>query len=74
MCNVTDETAIEWKNLLEGRGMQYFIKFLQTFQDREELLRKMMLLLGNVDECWIAITLHGPGHRILENQKWTIAM
>uniref|UniRef100_A0A0K8UXI1 Protein zer-1 homolog n=1 Tax=Bactrocera latifrons TaxID=174628 RepID=A0A0K8UXI1_BACLA len=50
MWNVTDETAINCRRFLEGRGMEYFLKCLRTFPDRDELLRNMMGLLGNVAE------------------------
>lgn len=74
MWNVTDETAINCRRFLKGRGMEYFLKclrvskkksgvtvytflnyvcllnLLQTFPDRDELLRNMMGLLGNVAE------------------------
>ncbi|BFF98449.1 protein zer-1 homolog [Drosophila madeirensis] len=54
MWNVTDETAINCKRFLIGRGMEYFLKCLHTFPDREELLRNMMGLLGNVAEVkWL---------------------
>lgn len=73
MWNVTDETAINCKRFLDGRGMEYFLKCLnvsinlliifcidfinsiqQTFPDRDELLRNMMGLLGNVAEVkWL---------------------
>ncbi|KAH8232765.1 hypothetical protein KR038_007980 [Drosophila bunnanda] len=54
MWNVTDETAINCKRFLFGRGMEYFLKCLHTFPDRDELLRNMMGLLGNVAEVkWL---------------------
>ncbi|XP_017138242.1 protein zer-1 homolog isoform X2 [Drosophila miranda] len=54
MWNVTDETAINCKRFLDGRGMEYFLKCLHTFPDRDELLRNMMGLLGNVAEVkWL---------------------
>ncbi|CAD7003779.1 unnamed protein product [Ceratitis capitata] len=54
MWNVTDETAINCRRFLEGRGMEYFLKCLHAFPDREELLRNMMGLLGNVAEVkWL---------------------
>ncbi|KAL7732768.1 hypothetical protein ACLKA6_005910 [Drosophila palustris] len=54
MWNVTDETAINCKRFLDGRGMEYFLKCLNTFPDRDELLRNMMGLLGNVAEVkWL---------------------
>ena len=51
MWNITDETEMKGKNFLNGRGMQYFIKCLHTFQHREELRRNMMALLGNHVQC-----------------------
>lgn len=91
MWNVTDETAINCKRFLDGRGMEYFLRCLnvsncvsimlhfyiyhydwaigglismfflyfsinvsQTFRERDELLRNMMGLLGNVAEVkWL---------------------
>ncbi|XP_073836119.1 protein zer-1 homolog isoform X2 [Musca autumnalis] len=50
MWNVTDETAINCKRFLDGRGMEYFLRCLNTFRERDELLRNMMGLLGNVAE------------------------
>uniref|UniRef100_A0A0K8TN85 Protein zer-1 homolog n=1 Tax=Tabanus bromius TaxID=304241 RepID=A0A0K8TN85_TABBR len=54
MWNVTDETAINCKRFLDGQGMKYFLMCLWSFPDREELLRNMMGLLGNVAEVsWL---------------------
>ncbi|KAK7793806.1 hypothetical protein R5R35_013022 [Gryllus longicercus] len=50
MWNVTDETAINCQRFLDGRGMEYFLSCLSTFPEKEELLRNMMGLLGNVAE------------------------
>ncbi|KAF4526612.1 hypothetical protein B566_EDAN006428 [Ephemera danica] len=50
MWNVTDETAINCQRFLDGRGMDLFLGCLDTFPDKEELLRNMMGLLGNVAE------------------------
>ncbi|XP_059470108.1 protein zer-1 homolog [Neocloeon triangulifer] len=50
MWNVTDETAVNCQRFLEGGGMNLFLKCLNTFQEKEELLRNMMGLLGNVAE------------------------
>ncbi|XP_063698293.1 protein zer-1 homolog [Culicoides brevitarsis] len=50
MWNVTDETAVNCERFLDGQGMMYFLKCLKTFPEREELLRNMMGLLGNVAE------------------------
>ncbi|KAM7358091.1 protein zer-1 homolog isoform 1-T1 [Cochliomyia hominivorax] len=58
MWNVTDETAINCKRFLDGRGMEYFLRCLNVsncaFRERDELLRNMMGLLGNVAEVkWL---------------------
>lgn len=54
MWNVTDETAINCKRFLDGEGMEYFLTCLRCFPDRDELLRNMMGLLGNVAEVkWL---------------------
>lgn len=50
MWNVTDETPQNCQRFLENRGMEYFLACLKIFPDREELLRNMMGLLGNVAE------------------------
>lgn len=50
MWNVTDETPANCSKFLEGAGMEYFLKCLGKFPDKEELLRNMMGLLGNVAE------------------------
>lgn len=50
MWNVTDETPQNCQRFLENRGMQYFLACLKSFPDKEELLRNMMGLLGNVAE------------------------
>ncbi|XP_046386506.1 protein zer-1 homolog [Ischnura elegans] len=50
MWNVTDETAINCERFLDGRGMDFFLGCLSTFPQKEELLRNMMGLLGNVAE------------------------
>lgn len=50
MWNVTDETPPNCKKFLENKGMEYFLKCLEKFPDKEELLRNMMGLLGNVAE------------------------
>lgn len=50
MWNVTDETAINCQRFLDGRGMEFFLGCLVTFPEKEELLRNMMGLLGNVAE------------------------
>uniref|UniRef100_A0A182NIL8 Protein zer-1 homolog n=1 Tax=Anopheles dirus TaxID=7168 RepID=A0A182NIL8_9DIPT len=50
MWNVTDETAKNCERFLDGRGMEYFLGCLKLFPDRDDLLRNMMGLLGNVAE------------------------
>ncbi|RVE54314.1 hypothetical protein evm_001141 [Chilo suppressalis] len=50
MWNVTDETSQNCQRFLENRGMEYFLACLKSFPDKEELLRNMMGLLGNVAE------------------------
>lgn len=50
MWNVTDETAINCQRFLDGKGMNYFLGCLQLFPDKDELMRNMMGLLGNVAE------------------------
>ncbi|XP_060519306.1 protein zer-1 homolog [Cylas formicarius] len=50
MWNVTDETPSNCRKFLESNGMEYFLSCLERFPDREELLRNMMGLLGNVAE------------------------
>ncbi|XP_072930520.1 protein zer-1 homolog isoform X2 [Epargyreus clarus] len=50
MWNVTDETPQNCQRFLENRGMVYFLACLKNFPDKEELLRNMMGLLGNVAE------------------------
>ncbi|XP_041986251.1 protein zer-1 homolog [Aricia agestis] len=50
MWNVTDETPQNCQRFLENRGMEYFLACLKCFPDKEELLRNMMGLLGNVAE------------------------
>ncbi|XP_065343212.1 protein zer-1 homolog [Cloeon dipterum] len=50
MWNVTDETAVNCQRFLEGGGMDLFLRCLNTFHEKEELLRNMMGLLGNVAE------------------------
>lgn len=50
MWNVTDETAINCERFLDGRGMELFLGCLNRFPDKEELMRNMMGLLGNVAE------------------------
>ncbi|XP_045458216.1 protein zer-1 homolog [Melitaea cinxia] len=50
MWNVTDETPQNCQRFLDNRGMEFFLGCLKCFPDKEELLRNMMGLLGNVAE------------------------
>ncbi|CAH1997122.1 unnamed protein product [Acanthoscelides obtectus] len=50
MWNVTDETPLNCLKFLENKGMEFFLSCLEKFPDKEELLRNMMGLLGNVAE------------------------
>ncbi|CAH0547370.1 unnamed protein product [Brassicogethes aeneus] len=50
MWNVTDETPSNCRKFLECNGMEFFLSCLEKFPDKEELLRNMMGLLGNVAE------------------------
>jgi len=50
MWNVTDETPINCRRFLDGGGMKLFLRCKQEFPDRQDLLRNMMGLLGNVAE------------------------
>ncbi|XP_053624950.1 protein zer-1 homolog [Plodia interpunctella] len=50
MWNVTDETPQNCQRFLDNFGMKYFLDCLERFPDKEELLRNMMGLLGNVAE------------------------
>ncbi|XP_026329372.1 protein zer-1 homolog [Hyposmocoma kahamanoa] len=50
MWNVTDETPQNCQRFLENRGMKHFLACLKIFPDKDELLRNMMGLLGNVAE------------------------
>ncbi|XP_026808471.1 protein zer-1 homolog [Rhopalosiphum maidis] len=50
MWNVTDEAPKNCKRFLDGNGMKYFLGCLTTFPDKNELMRNMMGLLGNVAE------------------------
>lgn len=50
MWNVTDETPENCEKFLKNEGMVLFLKCLQTFPNKPELLRNMMGLLGNVAE------------------------
>ncbi|CAG9832003.1 unnamed protein product [Diabrotica balteata] len=50
MWNVTDETPLNCKKFLAQDGMQHFLQCLEKFPNKEDLLRNMMGLLGNVAE------------------------
>lgn len=50
MWNITDETAVNCERFLDGRGMEYFLGCLHAYPEKDELLRNMMGLLGNVAE------------------------
>ncbi|KAG5869508.1 hypothetical protein JTB14_008059 [Gonioctena quinquepunctata] len=50
MWNVTDETPLNCRKFLKQGGMQHFLLCLEKFPNKEELLRNMMGLLGNVAE------------------------
>ena len=50
MWNVTDETAENCSRFLERGGMDLFVRCLEAFPDKPELLRNMLGLLGNVAE------------------------
>ncbi|XP_023341040.1 protein zer-1 homolog [Eurytemora carolleeae] len=50
MWNVTDETPFNCKRFLDGDGMNLFLKCKERFPDKQDLLRNMMGLLGNVAE------------------------
>jgi len=50
MWNVTDETPINCKRFLDGGGMDLFLHCKERFPNKNDLLRNMMGLLGNVAE------------------------
>lgn len=50
MWNVTDETPINCRRFLDGGGMQLFLRCKEKFPEKQDLLRNMMGLLGNVAE------------------------
>ena len=50
MWNVTDETPINCKRFLDGDGMDLFLRCKTEFPNKQDLLRNMMGLLGNVAE------------------------
>ncbi|GAB0100363.1 Protein zer-1 homolog [Sergentomyia squamirostris] len=66
MWNVTDETAINCKRFLDGNGMEYFLGCLRSFPEKDELLRNMMGLLGNVAEVNVL------RHRLMTSEFITV--
>ncbi|XP_074110359.1 protein zer-1 homolog isoform X1 [Cotesia typhae] len=50
MWNMTDETPINCQRFLDEQGMRLFLKCVEKYPSKEELLRNMMGLLGNVAE------------------------
>merc|ERR1712012_82959 len=50
MWSVTDETPINCKRFLDGGGMDLFLNCKERFPTKDDLLRNMMGLLGNVAE------------------------
>lgn len=50
MWNITDETAENCKRFIDNNGLELFKKCLLDFADKEELLRNMMGLMGNIAE------------------------
>ena len=50
MWNVTDETSENCSRFLERDGMRLFVRCLEAFPNKPELLRNMLGLLGNVAE------------------------
>ncbi|KAK3088587.1 hypothetical protein FSP39_020920 [Pinctada imbricata] len=48
--NVTDETAANCERFIDGDGLVLFRQCLQTFPNKNELLRNMMGLMGNIAE------------------------
>jgi len=50
MWNVTDETPVNCKRFLDNGGMSLFLRCKRDFPDKQDLLRNMMGLLGNVAE------------------------
>lgn len=66
MWNVTDETAINCERFLDGKGMEYFLGCLRCFPEKDELLRNMMGLLGNVAE------VKSLRHRLMTTEYITV--
>ncbi|XP_066603108.1 protein zer-1 homolog [Prorops nasuta] len=50
MWNITDETPINCERFLAEKGMDLFLQCVQQYPRKEELMRNMMGLLGNVAE------------------------
>ncbi|XP_041367990.1 protein zer-1 homolog [Gigantopelta aegis] len=50
MWNVTDETPPNCERFLDHGGMELFLKCLKHFEEKPELLRNMMGLMGNIAE------------------------
>ncbi|XP_012224118.1 protein zer-1 homolog isoform X2 [Linepithema humile] len=50
MWNMTDETSINCQRFLDEKGMALFLLCVKQYPHKEELLRNMMGLLGNVAE------------------------
>ncbi|CAH0392441.1 unnamed protein product [Bemisia tabaci] len=48
--NVTDETPLNSERFLNKNGMDLFLGCLEAFPDKEQLLRNMIGLIGNVAE------------------------
>ncbi|XP_076231127.1 protein zer-1 homolog [Calliopsis andreniformis] len=50
MWNVTDETPLNCQRFFDEKGMELFHKCVKQYPNREDLLKNMMGLLGNVAE------------------------
>ncbi|KAE8748701.1 hypothetical protein FOCC_FOCC004504 [Frankliniella occidentalis] len=54
MWNATDETPRNCQRFLDGNGMEMFLRCLRAFPKKEEMIRNMLGLLGNVAEVsWL---------------------
>ncbi|XP_034232323.1 protein zer-1 homolog [Thrips palmi] len=54
MWNATDETPKNCQRFLDGNGMDLFLRCLRAFPKKEEMIRNMLGLLGNVAEVsWL---------------------
>ncbi|KAJ1523426.1 hypothetical protein ONE63_001288 [Megalurothrips usitatus] len=54
MWNATDETPQNCQRFLDGNGMELFLRCLRAFPKKEEMIRNMLGLLGNVAEVsWL---------------------